>query len=31
MLASTDEALYHRLSEWRVARTQEVLDQELPA
>jgi 5-(carboxyamino)imidazole ribonucleotide mutase len=31
MLASTDEALYDRLAQWRAARTQEVLDQELPA
>lgn len=31
MLATADEALYHRLSQWRAARTQEVLDQELPA
>lgn len=30
MLATTDEALYHRLTQWRAARTQEVLDQELP-
>ncbi len=28
-LATTDEALYERLSAWRAARTQEVLDQEL--
>jgi 5-(carboxyamino)imidazole ribonucleotide mutase len=28
-LAATDEALYERLSAWRAARTQEVLDQEL--
>ena len=31
ILAATDEALYKRLSVWRAARTQEVLDQELPA
>jgi 5-(carboxyamino)imidazole ribonucleotide mutase len=31
MLATTDEALYQRLAQWRAARTQEVLDQELPA
>ena len=31
ILASTDEALYKRLATWRAARTQEVLDQELPA
>jgi 5-(carboxyamino)imidazole ribonucleotide mutase len=30
MLATTDEALYHRLTQWRAARTQEVLQQELP-
>lgn len=30
MLATTDAALYERLSTWRTARTQEVLDQELP-
>jgi 5-(carboxyamino)imidazole ribonucleotide mutase len=30
MLAATDEPLYQRLQVWRVARTQEVLDQELP-
>ena len=29
MLATSDEALYHRLSQWRAARTQEVLEQEL--
>ena len=27
--ATTDEALYHRLTQWRAARTQEVLDQSL--
>jgi 5-(carboxyamino)imidazole ribonucleotide mutase len=31
ILASTDDALFDRLSAWRAARTQEVLDQELPA
>lgn len=31
ILAGTDEALFRRLSAWRTARTQEVLDQELPA
>lgn len=31
IIAATDEALYQRLSAWRAARTQEVLDQELPA
>ncbi len=31
LLATTDEALYQRLSQWRNARTQEVLEQELPA
>ena len=31
MLAATDDALYARLTSWRSARTQEVLDQELPA
>ena len=31
ILAATDPALYERLAEWRAARTQEVLDQELPA
>lgn len=30
ILAGTDEALFNRLSAWRAARTQEVLDQELP-
>jgi 5-(carboxyamino)imidazole ribonucleotide mutase len=30
ILATTDEALYKRLASWRAARTQEVLDQELP-
>lgn len=30
ILAATDAALYERLSKWRAARTQEVLDQELP-
>ena len=30
ILATTDEALYGRLSAWRSARTQEVLEQELP-
>jgi 5-(carboxyamino)imidazole ribonucleotide mutase len=30
MLATTDVALYERLATWRKARTQEVLDQELP-
>ena len=29
MLATADEALYHRLTQWRAARTQEVLDQKL--
>jgi 5-(carboxyamino)imidazole ribonucleotide mutase len=31
ILATTDDALFQRLSAWRAARTQEVLDQELPA
>ena len=31
ILAGTDEAMFQRLSAWRAARTQEVLDQELPA
>jgi 5-(carboxyamino)imidazole ribonucleotide mutase len=31
MLATTDEALHQRLSAWRSASTQEVLEQELPA
>jgi 5-(carboxyamino)imidazole ribonucleotide mutase len=31
MLATTDQALFLRLSAWREARTREVLDQELPA
>jgi 5-(carboxyamino)imidazole ribonucleotide mutase len=31
ILAATDPALYERLAAWRAARTQEVLDQELPA
>jgi 5-(carboxyamino)imidazole ribonucleotide mutase len=31
MLATTDEVLHDRLTQWRAARTQEVLDQELPA
>jgi 5-(carboxyamino)imidazole ribonucleotide mutase len=30
MLASTDEALYQRLTQWRAARTNEVLEQEVP-
>ncbi len=30
MLATTDAALFDRLAAWRAARTQEVLDQELP-
>jgi 5-(carboxyamino)imidazole ribonucleotide mutase len=30
ILALNDSALYDRLSAWRAARTQEVLDQELP-
>ena len=30
ILATTDEALHTRLSAWRSARTQEVLEQELP-
>ncbi len=30
ILAATDSSLYDRLSAWRAARTQEVLDQELP-
>ena len=30
MLATTDAALYERLAAWRKARTEEVLDQELP-
>ena len=29
ILAATDESLYERLAAWRVARTQEVLDQKL--
>ena len=31
MLAPTDAALYERLVAWRAARTQEVMEQELPA
>ena len=31
MLATTDAALHDRIAAWRAARTQEVLDQELPA
>ena len=31
ILAADDDALYERLSLWRAARTQDVLDQELPA
>lgn len=31
MLAVSDAALYDRLAAWRAARTQEVLEQELPA
>ena len=31
MLATTDTALYERLAQWRTARTDEVLAQELPA
>jgi 5-(carboxyamino)imidazole ribonucleotide mutase len=31
MLATTDAALYERLVAWRAARTQEVMEQELPA
>ena len=31
ILAGTDEGLFYRLTAWRAARTQEVLDQELPA
>ena len=31
ILATTDNALYRRLQTWRAERTQEVLDQELPA
>ena len=31
ILAGTDAALYERLAAWRQARTDEVLDQELPA
>ncbi|HEX4283782.1 MAG TPA: 5-(carboxyamino)imidazole ribonucleotide mutase [Terracidiphilus sp.] len=31
MLATTDAQLYDRLSAWRAARTQEVMEQELPA
>src|SRR5579859_5539227 len=30
MLATTDATLYERLTKWRAARTQEVLEQELP-
>jgi 5-(carboxyamino)imidazole ribonucleotide mutase len=30
ILATTDAALHERLTAWRAARTQEVLDQELP-
>ena len=30
ILAATDQALYDRLAVWRAARTQEVLEQELP-
>ncbi len=31
MLATTDAAVYERLSAWRAAQTQEVMEQELPA
>jgi 5-(carboxyamino)imidazole ribonucleotide mutase len=31
MLATTDDGLYQRLAAWRATRTQEVLEQELPA
>jgi 5-(carboxyamino)imidazole ribonucleotide mutase len=31
MLAATDEALHERLSAWRAARTEEVMEQELPS
>ncbi len=31
MLATTDAQLYDRLAAWRAARTQEVMEQELPA
>jgi 5-(carboxyamino)imidazole ribonucleotide mutase len=31
ILATTDAVLYGRLSAWRAARTQEVMEQELPA
>jgi len=31
ILAGTDAALYERLAAWRAARTEEVLEQELPA
>jgi len=31
ILAATDPKLYERLAAWRAARTQEVLEQELPA
>ena len=31
ILATTDAALYERLAKWRAARTQEVLEQELPS
>ena len=31
ILATTDAALHDRLAKWRAARTQEVLDQELPS
>jgi 5-(carboxyamino)imidazole ribonucleotide mutase len=31
ILAATDEGLFSRLAAWRSARTQEVLEQELPA
>src|SRR5579872_4428777 len=31
MLATTDAELYERLAAWRAARTQEVMEQELPA
>jgi 5-(carboxyamino)imidazole ribonucleotide mutase len=31
ILATTDTELYERLSAWRTARTQEVMEQELPA
>jgi 5-(carboxyamino)imidazole ribonucleotide mutase len=31
MLATTDAKLYDRLAAWRAARTQEVMEQELPA